>query len=203
MFCDPGDTTLVACYEFEDSLADGSPHHLDPNIMMNVGYGPGKVGRALVVGPNTEVDVPESSLFNTTLLTIEAWINPMRLPTDQRAGILDCEGRYGFFVHGDGKLYCTAGNIGAAGPIMTQRWTHVACTNDGTAIRIYIDGTLASTTTSQSPPPLGAQTGITLGGNNPPGGGEPLNGSLDEVRLFRSARSASQICADALRSPCP
>jgi hypothetical protein len=200
-YCDANDTTLVACYEFENTLNDGSINHLDPNIIDDVSYGSGVVGSALVVGSNTEVDVAENSVFGVTAVTIEAWINPARIPTD-RAGILDCDGRYGFFLYSNDEVECIAGGTASAGPIAIGEWTHVACTSDGTTVRVYVDGKLAGSASATALSTTGSMTGITLGGNNPPGGGDPLGGSLDELRLFRAARTAGQICADSKGSGC-
>jgi hypothetical protein len=202
-FCDPSDATLIACYQFEGTVADGSPNHLDPNVTKNVTYGSGKVGMALVVSSTTEVDIPESSKFGVTAVTIEAWINPSQIPANGlRGGILDCDGRYGFFLYSDANVRCTAGGTVAAGPIQPNRWTHVACTADGANLSVYVDGALAQSAPASQLPPLGSQTGITLGGNNPPNGGDPLDGSLDQVRLYSVARTAREICLDAARSPC-
>lgn len=201
-FCDPGDPTLIACYELEDTLADGSVHHLDPNVAINASFAAGKVGRALVVSPTTEVDVAESALFGTSAMTIEAWIDPVALPTaGKRAGILDCDGRYGFFLHPNGDLQCTT--VTATAVVQAARWTHVACTNDGATARIYVDGSVVATAAATPLPLTGSQSGITLGGNNPPGGGDPLNGALDQVRLFKVARTPAQLCAAAGRTTCP
>ncbi len=200
-YCDSSDPTLVACYEFENALTDGSVHHLDPDVHTGVSYGPGNVGQALVIGQATEVDVAENSAFGVAALTIEAWIDPTQLPPN-RGGILDCDGRYGFFLYANGQLDCIAGGIVTAGPITPGRWTHVACTSDGSTTTIYIDGKVASTTAAGPISLTGSQTGITLGGNNPPGGGDPLVGSLDELRLFSAARTAAQVCADSGLTTC-
>lgn len=200
-YCDPNDTTLVACYEFEQTVQDGSINHLDPNVLDNVSYGVGAVGSALVVGATTEVDVPESNLFGVTAVTIEAWIDPAQIPTD-RGGILDCDGRYGFFLYSTDQIECIAGGTATAGPIATDEWTHVACTGDGTTVRVYINGKLAGSAAASALSTTGSMTGITLGGNNPAGGGDPLGGSLDELRLFSAARTAQQVCADSRAGSC-
>jgi concanavalin A-like lectin/glucanase superfamily protein len=204
-FCDSTDPTLVACYAFENTLADGSPNGHDPNVMSNVTFAAGKIGQALVVGPTTEVDVPDSTGFDVAALTIEAWIAPAALPASgARAGILDCEAQYGFFLHDQGNLSCTAGGGVTApnGGIAAGDWHHVACTSDGAIVTIYIDGT-AVVSGPGGALSSGGTTGITLGGNNPPGGGSPLDGTLDQVRLYSAARTAAQICADAGRASCP
>lgn len=201
-FCDATDPTLVACYELEGTLTDGSMHHLDPDVAKSVTYTTGEVGQALAIGPTTEVDVAENSALGVSALTIEAWIDPSQVPTD-RGGIVDCDGRYGFFLYANDRIDCIAGGTATAGPIPIGQWTHVACTSDGATVRIYLDGTLAASSAAAALSPTGSQSGITLGGNNPAGGGDPLVGAIDQIRLFSAARSAAQICADAGKPSCP
>ena len=205
-FCDPGDTNLVACYAFEDSVADGSSHHLDPDVTSNTSFENGKVGRALVVASDTEVDVADDAAFDVDAFTIEAWIDPAQLPASGgRAGILDCDLQYGFFLHDAGDVWCTGGTAtvkAPAGGVVPGQWTHVACTHDGNTIRVYVAGREVANGVAGALY-TGGFTGITLGGNNPPGGGDPLDGGLDQLRLYSSARSAADICADAGQTSCP
>jgi hypothetical protein len=200
-FCDPTDPQLVACYQFENNLTDVSSYH--NNGTGSASYATGKVGQALSVGTMNGIDIADSASFDVADLTIEAWISPSTIPTgSNRAGILDCEGQYGFFLHPNGDLVCTAGgSVTATAQIQANRWTHVACTHDATTITIYGDGE-AITTGTAGVLPTANTTGITLGGNNPAGGGSPLDGLLDQVRLFGIARTAAQICVDAGRTDC-
>jgi Concanavalin A-like lectin/glucanases superfamily len=200
-FCDPTDARLVACYQFENNLTDASSYHNSSTA--SASYAVGKFSQALLVGTVNGIDIADSASFDVTDLTIEAWISPSTIPTGtNRAGILDCEGQYGFFLHPNGDLVCTAGgSVTATAQIQANRWTHVACTHDATTITIYADGK-AITTGTAGVLPTANTTGITLGGNNPAGGGSPLNGLLDQVRLFGIARTAAQICVDAGRTDC-
>ncbi len=204
-FCDPTDATLVACYPFDGNLLDASGHGHDPTTISSVGFASGKVGNALVLGTTTEIDVADSSAFDVPALTIEAWVNPTLASfTGGRGGILDCEGQFGFFVQASGALTCTAGaSVTTSAVIPSGTWTHVACTSDGgTAVTIYISGVL-SKSVGGAAISTATTTGITLGGNNPAGGGNPLVGMLDQLRLFKAARTATQICRDAGLSNCP
>lgn len=201
-FCDATDAQLIGCYQFENNLTDESSHH-NSGTTTAVSYAAGKVGQALFVGTTTGIDIADSPSFDVADLTIEAWISPSVIPgVGDRAGILDCEGQYGFFVYPGGDLICTAGgSLTAQADIQPNRWTHVACTHANGTISIYADGVLI-TSGSAGALPTANTTGITLGGNNPPGGGSPLNGLLDQVRLFGVGRTPQQICADASKSGC-
>ncbi|MBS1122603.1 MAG: uncharacterized protein H6Q90_4831 [Deltaproteobacteria bacterium] len=111
-FCDPTDLNLVVCYPFEGSAEDASANHLAPTTT-DVAFVAGKVGMAMQFGPTSAADVPDNLLFDVTALTIEAWIRPTQIPgAGQRAGIVDNDGQYGFFLHDSGELQCTSGGPG-------------------------------------------------------------------------------------------
>ncbi len=74
--------------------------------------------------------------------------------------------------------------------ITSNTWTHVAATNDGTNIKLYVNGKVVySTTTSATPAP---STGnIQIGGWV--GATEPFNGLIDEVAYWSRALSGSEL----------
>jgi hypothetical protein len=197
-FCDRGDPRLVACYEFEGNTNDTSGHSLDAS-MVNVTFVAGQVGMAMQFGATSAADVSENPAFDVPQITIEAWINPSALPAG-RAGIVDNDGQYGFFLQSNGDLQCTAET--AAAGIVAGRWTHVACTVDGTNAKIYVDGSLKGMAT-QGSLGSGGTTGISIAADNPPGSGSRLIGLIDQLRVENAARTAAEICADAGRTSCP
>jgi len=204
-FCDPTDPDLVACYQFEGDPKDSSANQLDATTV-NVSFPPGKVGQAMQFAADSAADVRDSAAFDVTAFTIEAWIWPSQLPsTDTRAGLLDMNGQYGFFLRPDGDLTCTGGVTlpAAVAQLSTDRWTHVACTYDGTAGTIYVDGIALSNATGGVMLKNGGTTGISLAADNPPGSGSRFIGMIDEVRLMNVARTAAQICTDAGKPTCP
>lgn len=190
-FCDPNDTTLVACYAFEGTTDDGTANHLDA-AMTNVTFVAGKVGMAADASVQTQMTVAQNALIDPANLTVEAWINAPLPGVGARAGIIDNEGAWGLFLHEQGELQCiTATNVPANVPAST--WTHVACTDDGTNRKIYVNGTLVSTEAVAGPLAAGTQ-GMALGANSP--SGNQLAGDLDQLRVFSVARSDAQIAAD-------
>lgn len=204
-FCDPTDPHLVVCYQFEGDTKDSSGHHLDAT-MANVSFPPGKVGQAMQFAADSAADVQDSPAFDVAALTIEAWIWPSQLPSaTTRAGIVDMNGQYGFFFYPGGDLRCTGGVAlpPAVAPLTTDRWTHVACTYDGAAGAIYVDGVALANATGGGALKTGGTTGISLAADNPPGAGSRMVGMIDEVRMMNIARTPEQICADAGRSSCP
>src|SRR5205807_2634282 len=75
--------------------------------------------------------------------------------------------------------------------VPTNTWTHVAVTYDGTTLRLYVNATqVASAAASGSLPPTTQAFWF----------GQPWYstwaGGLDEIRIYRSAISASAVTAD-------
>ncbi|TMQ20078.1 MAG: LamG domain-containing protein [Deltaproteobacteria bacterium] len=205
MFCDPNDDKLVACYEFENDTLDRSSNQLDAQ-MTGVSYGGGKFGQALVVDDNSAGDTTDKPVLNLIALTIEAWINPSQLPDESnKAYVLDVNNQYALYIDHNGDLFCTL--IG--GPslstmstgiwVSTGGWTHVACTFDGiTQAVIYVNGAVAKTNPGNGALGTGGTTGLSIGGNNPSSSGNGrFNGSIDQLRLMKVARTTAQICSDS------
>lgn len=146
-------------------------------------------------------------LHNTALvpsvITVEAWIQvasnfPLRGTIARKnpgAGreswLLRLENRrVNFSIRARSGLVAAFSTV----RIATDVPTHVAATYDGTAIRLYINGRLVTTRTAR----VGAI--VNTGGDLRIGQGdgtstEQFLGRLDEVRIWRVARSASQIAA--------
>jgi hypothetical protein len=212
-FCSvPG---TVACYEFEGNAKDGSGNGLDATTT-NVTFVPGKVGQAMLVGTNSSATVNANNLFdNVSAFTIEAWIRPSALPgSSSESDILAVLAEYEFGIVSNGALLCafnTTTTSSLQGVLTTttapvNQWTHVACTYDGAALNVYINGSgsVAGTRNVSGVIPNGANDmGISW---YPPSGssgsGFQLIGLIDQLRLLNVARSAAEICADTGQTSC-
>lgn len=205
--CDPADPTLVACYAFDGDTRDRSSHALDATAS-NVAFVPGRLGQAMQFSANSAADVADSPLLDVHAVTMEAWVKPAALPGNgNRAGVIDVNGQYGMFIHAGGTLACSFSS-GVALPdtpalLAVDRWSHVACTYDGSTGIIYVDGAVASMASNGGAMATSGTTGASLAADNPPGAGSRLSGLIDETRIYSAARTALQICGDAERSACP
>lgn len=198
-FCDAAGGDLIACFEFEGSGADGSPNDLDATLTA-VTFVTGQVGMAAHIEGTATITLAESALLAPTALTLEAWIRPAQLPaTGARMGIADNEGQWGLFLQPAGALQGVG--LTAQAAIAPGVWTHVALTYDGTT-RMYAAGVeVGASAGGGAPLPASGTQGTSLAGNNP--SGSPLLGEIDQVRLFRVARTPAQICAAAGLAVCP
>jgi concanavalin A-like lectin/glucanase superfamily protein len=99
----------------------------------------------------------------------------------------------------DGTVLYVAGP--SASPV--DAWTHVALTDDGTRLRLYVDGRRVAAREAAGTTPATASP-LWIGGNEPYG--EHFDGSIDDVRVYDRALGAAELRADmatpvAARSP--
>jgi len=203
--CDDADAVL--CYDFDDlgdgSVLDSSTYGNDADVSGVVVHLPGRDGDALLFSDTISATVAETALLDITSMTIELWIKPSAIPGAGRAGLVDNNGQYGFFLHPDGQLRCTPGD-GAdsrTAVIAVDRWSHVACTVDGTAVRIYVDGVEVGSGSSSGALPTAGSEGSAVGMNSP--SGDHFEGLMDSLRVWKRPLLRSETCASAGASPCP
>jgi hypothetical protein len=141
-------------------------------------------------------------------MTLEAWVNPSAADGVWRTVV--------FKERPGGMLYSLYANNGAAnlpvgqlflgnaeqdavGPatLPLNTWTHLAATYDGSALRLYVNGSLATTFLVSGA--LAATTDpLRIGGNSI--WGEYFSGLIDDVRVYSRALSANEIGTDMAAS---
>lgn len=178
----------------------------------------GQMGGALQLdGVNDFVAVPHSDSTNIggTQITLSAWIRFIPTGTWQTAlvkvngdnshvapyftyllGVTPSDEARFFLAIGGGTDFV---DVRSRQRLVSGNWYHLAGVYDGVSLRIYVNGDLdgvrsetRSITTRWSSVRIGA------GGT----GNEPLRGSVDEVRIYRSALTGTDVSALAdLESP--
>jgi hypothetical protein len=205
--CDPNDATQRMCLTFEGSVSNGAGTNLSLSTN-NVGFGAGAVGMAATLGATSHIHANESGALDvTTGITIEAFVRVTANPPstgNMRAGIMDNNGQYGLWINTQRVPYCTLGTtvVGTAALPMNA-WHHVACVYDGTMHRLYVDGVQVAAVNRMANIATTGGDGVNVGQDCLGGGapGDPLQGGIDEVRLWSVGRSAAQIAAAAARMP--
>jgi hypothetical protein len=200
-FCDAAnEPALVGCWQFEGNTTDASGDNNNATVQ-NTSFGTGKVGMGLTLQASSLVAVADSTSLTPTTLTIEAFVRPTALPTGSaRMGVFDNDGQYGLFLVDNGVL-CSM-SVAVTGPaVAINTWSHIACTYDGTTVRLYLNGAQVATLGGGSPLGAGNTNGSVIGGNSP--SGDQLIGTIDQVRVWNVARTAAQVCAASGAPLCP
>ena len=197
---------LVAAYGFEEgtgtATGDASGRGND-GTLQGPAWASGHTGGGLSFdGSNDLVTVADdASLDLSSQATLEAWVRPTSSTKGQAAALVK-EGTSGpvYALHSSGSgrrvsgSVATSGLVEATGPrLQTGQWAHIAVTYDGATVRLYVDGqavgsrsTSGLITTSDGALRIG---GTTLAN-------EYFGGTVDDVRVYNRALSASEIVAD-------
>ncbi len=163
----------------------------------------GKVGGALSFdGVNDYVDAGNGASLNALAdtMTIEAWIKPNSIiPTYpafiQKYSVGDgwiltavstINGGKTLFLIDGTSIYRYSGN----NALTVGSWTHVVYIKDGSNLHCYINGALSDGTSSGDPSALGTNTQNLKIGTGQTG---YFDGTIDDVRIYNRALSASEI----------
>ncbi|MBO2012488.1 LamG-like jellyroll fold domain-containing protein [Hymenobacter negativus] len=132
--------------------------------------------------------------------TLESWVYSTNLGAVN--SIIRKGGDYNLVLQQGGLLLAEVwpGGMGtstrpyaqATAAILQNRWTHVAATWDGTALRLYVNGVAAPLSANSSP--VTTSESLQIGRSTV--FNQPFNGRLDEVRIYNAALTPAQILAD-------
>ncbi len=209
--CTPGTSApgLVAAYGFDETSGSGTS---DASGYGNHGTltgasrtASGRFGRAVSFdGVNDQVAVSDStSLDLTDEMTLEAWVRPTSANSGWRTVVLKEQADdlvYGLYAAATG--YRPSGHVFVDGDdervqapaaLPANEWSHLATTYDGSALRIYVNGTLADTFATTGAMTASSGT-LRIGGNTI--WNEWFDGSIDEIRVYDRALTANQIQDD-------
>jgi len=198
---------LVLAYGFEESAGtaagDASPAKNNGTVSGATRTASGKFGRALSFdGVNDRVDVPDSSSLDlSNAMTLEAWVRPAS-NSGWRSVVIKERGTTSMVY----ALYSSSGTnpivenftkavngILGPSPLPLNAWTHLASTYDGTALRLFVNGSQVASKAITGTMPATANL-LRIGGNVV--WGDYFSGLIDEVRVYDRALSVAEIGAD-------
>jgi hypothetical protein len=203
-----GTLGLVAAYDFNagsgTTLTDVSANGNTGTIVNATWTTSGKYGNALSFnGTDAQVVINDSgSLRLANAVTLEAWVNPNSAPSGWQDIIYKPLDNY--FL----EASSTNGNKPGAGVLLTSSaeplvygsaqlaantWTHLAMTYDGTTAKMYVNGTLF-TSSAQSGTITTSTNVLQIGGDATYG--QHFKGLIDEVRIYNIALTQAQIQSD-------
>ncbi len=141
--------------------------------------------------------VPASPVLTPASVTVETWLKL----DDNASGQMDIVRQgspgsgYGLLIGYDGKLQFQAGGgtVETTAPLLGT-WTHIAGTYDGATLRLFVNGVDVADQ-SYATPIAYDPGGLTIGARDAQGDLQ-LNGAVDEVRIWSTARAAADIAAN-------
>jgi len=152
-------------------------------------------------GSSAWLNFGNSTVFNNSELTLSAWIKPANISGTLQ--IIGKELQYKTALSGSGGLYILVGSVGTgwttnviypAPGIVANSWAFVAMTVSSSAAtaKLYVNGSMIGSTSI---------TPITIYNTNPLLGGaytqtpgnSQFNGTMDDLRIYNRALSASEI----------
>jgi len=206
----PMPSGLVAAYSFDEgsgtTVADDSGNGHTGTISGGIWTAQGKFSSALVFdGVDDFVSVPDtSSLDLSTRGTVAAWVKLNAL--GKWHGVIakgnantDAVHNYALEITNTNLIRCILGDgtsslrLDASLSPIAGQFYHLACTWDGTTVRLYVNGTL-DRSTAQTLAPAGNTAPLFIGQFG--GNVDHFDGTIDEVRIYNRALTTSEIQTD-------
>jgi|GEM_PF-5861894 len=191
------DDHTVVLFHFEEGsgtiAVDSGPHKINgtlTNMDPATDWVPGISGKGLDFdGINDRVALPMSLFYVVKNVTTEAWVNSRYMQFFNDKVLLDMPSGYYLTDH-EFCIETPTVQYARKVSILENRWLYLAGTYDGATVRFYINGLQVAS--------LATAAGIADSTNymyigSAAYGNFPLNGTLDEVRVSDTARSAKEI----------
>jgi glucose/arabinose dehydrogenase len=201
-----GPPGLVAAYAFDEgggTTATDASGNGNTGTLSGATWTSGKYNSGLAFsGGFARVNVPDSaSLDLTTAMTLEAWVMPTTVTSAWRDVIYKGNDMYYLMATssrngrpvGGGTIAGTHREATAPATIGVNTFTHLAVTYDGSAVRLFVNGTqVASTAATGSI--VTSTNQLQIGGDSLYG--QYFAGTIDEVRIYNTALTQAQVQAD-------
>jgi hypothetical protein len=206
----------VAAYSFSEgsgaNVDDASSNSHSGTIAGATWTAAGQYGNALSFdGTNDAVTVPDAAALDLgSRGTIEAWVrltalNRWHSVIAKGSANNDAVHNYALEITNTNVVRCILGNgaafqaLDSSSPVVANQFYHLACTWDGTTVRLYVNGTL-NQSAAQGLTPVGNTASLFIGKFG--GNADWLRGIIDEVRIYNRDLNASEISTDKI-TPIP
>jgi hypothetical protein len=196
---DPGTDGLVAYYQLDNDVLDGSGNGNDGIVDGDPIFVEGVVGMAMEFDGDDHVDTGNTD--DLAVWTIACWAKSPAAPSgdpSSASGPVHREQNYQFnWSHQSdtyrGSVTVSAGGWHAAslGTLEADTWYHLAGTYDGEELKAYKDGVLITTNDAPSGPPA-AETGTLKLGRHATAV-QYFTGTVDEARIYSRVLSVDEI----------
>jgi len=212
--CAPSSGVVGACLTFDDDVDNGdgtwtvidgsqwASHGFAADVAYVAGFDETSVAAVELDGSGTAVVIPASEGTRQQIIAVDGWVWLDALPdSGTRVGLADYSGGWGIFVRTDDTpmsyLYASmGGRVDVAAPQLGD-WFHVAAINDGTALRVLIDGVEIGRQDGAPPAGTSGSAFLAFGKNHP--SGDVLVGRIDDFRVWYELPSDESLCQAAVR----
>lgn len=206
-----GDEQLWLCPSLNDSANDISGNGNDGTYQGGMGtVADTSEGGAYAYsfdGSNDFIDTGSTTVHQNTVFTYAFWLNAPSAgsgtvgaagsydtSTASRgplASNLTTNNKLTFLYQSNGGSYNSQQLLASTVDVYDSTWRHVVCEFDGNnnEVKIYIDGSLDSSTTSFVPNTVNITTSFKVGA----GGGGYTNGLMDDVRVYDRTLTQAEI----------
>ncbi|HEY4109308.1 LamG domain-containing protein [Puia sp.] len=205
---DGSNTIVTNSADFTGSLQNGSING-DVGGLLSWQSSPIQYGNNALVfdGVDDQVDIPalaDKSYDLSSGGTVEFWVNPSTLPTSGWSTIFGNRGPGGVRY----SIQLSASQIGIdngttvntlnyAVPAGTNTWTHMAFVMDGSNnTLVYVAGQPLATIVGTPGGGIGQPVTLGISKNISGPDNNPFTGGIDEVRIWKTQRSAAEILAN-------
>jgi Concanavalin A-like lectin/glucanases superfamily len=204
----PVGSGLVAAYSFDEgtgaTVADSSGTGNSGTVANTTWTTSGRYGNALNFnGSNALVSVADApSLRLTNAMTLEAWVFPAVVNRAWRDVIYKGDDNYYLEATstrnpavpvGGGRFGPAGTDVNGTASLPVNTWAHLALTYDGATLRLYVNGVQVGSR-ARSGNLVTSANPLQMGGDSIHG--QYFTGTIDEVRVYNQARSATQIQGD-------
>ena len=144
-----------------------------------------------------------------TQVSYAAWVKPTRLPDSGHYTVLfnklvgGYEDKWLGIFNGKAFFYLfdcmNRRTLNSTIDLPINKWTYIVATYDGTAARLYINGALNISVATQPQCNVNDSTGYVYLGDapnrraEPPPAATPLDGAMDDMRVYNRALSSSEV----------
>lgn len=167
-------------------------------------------------GSSQYVDCGNNSYFDlTNNLTVEAWIYPTNFKTGRWDNVIaskvywTSDNTYGWDFRYGSSYRTLEFNMSGGGNVWTSclanyaltlnTWQHVAATYNGSVMKLYVNGIEVASENATSNIPTTTQK-LCVGAIDQGSGIRFMTGKIDEVRIWKVARTASEIANNLYNS---
>ncbi|GAB5439836.1 MAG: hypothetical protein Fues2KO_01850 [Fuerstiella sp.] len=204
--CASANAGLIAYWTGNGNALDSSGNNHD-GAVNGAGYGPGVIGQAFQFdGIDDYVEIPGAASLEPTTISVAMWVNAtstgkIQLLADTSHGLGSNNNGWALQIQTDNRASFAYGNgssfpeVYSSSIVADGTFHHVVGTLDGSDLRMYVDGVFESSVAYTGTPGDSTANGgnVRLGDHYHSTVSRPVNGLIDEVRIYDHALSLSEV----------